>query len=119
MLSDSSYTIGTDVAGTKKLTGWNPATQMLKTLKINITNPSVAVAFTIEGMLTFTENGVEYKIESYSIIIQPTALAYTSIGTSSTTLNNKLYMGLTTNTLSLFAQCSIATINSPTKNSYF
>lgn len=54
MLSDSSYTIGTDVVGTKKLTGWNPSSQMLKTLKINITNPSVAVAFTIEGMLTFS-----------------------------------------------------------------
>lgn len=47
MLNDSSYTIGTDIAGTKKLTGWNPATQILKTLKINITNPSVAVQFTI------------------------------------------------------------------------
>lgn len=53
MLSDLSYTIGTDVAGTKKITGWNPSTQILKTLKINITNPSVAVPFVIEGMLTF------------------------------------------------------------------
>lgn len=53
MLSDASYTIGTDVAGTKKISNWSPATQILKTLKINITNPSVAVAFTLTGVLSF------------------------------------------------------------------
>lgn len=53
MLSDASYTIGTDVAGTKKISNWSPATQILKTLKINTTNPSFAVAFTLTGVLSF------------------------------------------------------------------
>lgn len=51
MVSDSSYSIVTDALGVKKLTGWSPALQVLKTLRINITNPGVAVGFAIEGML--------------------------------------------------------------------
>lgn len=53
-MTDSSYVISTDALGTKVLTGWNPATQILKTIRINITNPPVAAPFYINGMLTFT-----------------------------------------------------------------
>ena len=49
MISDTAYFVSTDNIGLKSITNWNSPTQSFRTLKMNITNPSFAVSFTIDA----------------------------------------------------------------------
>ena len=118
MLDDPSYSILSNSNGIKRISTWNPPTTSFKTLRMNIINVMFAISYSINGTLYMLEGGSNYTIEKYTIKIQLTPLVYDKL-TTQMPFNN-LKMGLTTNNLTIFSQCSSAMFNNgTTKKSYF